>query len=117
MRYRRGDFEVLLTQIDEERYRAEVKYRGKPLRIRKVVLDYIADGRYKYAVDPLDEDVQVLVSRTPLVVVRASWRRSKIVVSAKADALAIAADKLIEFAETYMAAYRANALDRLFHED
>ncbi|MGC8973825.1 MAG: hypothetical protein ACP5KY_06425 [Thermoproteus sp.] len=117
MRYRRGDFEASFVRIGGDKYRVELKYRGRPLKIKKIVLEYLVYDRYRYAVDPHSEVLYVFISRTPPVVVKSAWGSSKIMAKAKDGALAAVADVVLDFAEVYMTAYRANALDRLFHED
>lgn len=115
MSYRQGDFEAVLKARGAG-YRIEVKYRGVPLRLRRIVLEYM-EG-YRLFVNPYDESIVVQISRNPPVVAKVGWRGSAIIVPALSQSsLHIALQKAVEFAEAYMIAYRANAIDRIFHED
>lgn len=115
MRYRRGEFEVRLVGIGRGRYKAEIKYRGSPLHLKRTVVEYI-DG-YKMAVNPYDDSIVVYISMSPPVAAKIGWRTSTVITSASEETLRVALDRIIEFVEAYMAAYRLNAMDKLFHED
>ncbi|MEL9991956.1 MAG: hypothetical protein QXP98_04745 [Thermoproteus sp.] len=117
MRYRFGDIEVIFKRVGAGRYRATLKYRGGELRLNRAVVEYLDISRYKAAVNPYDESLTITISKSPPVVARVSWRRSSILVLASEGQLRDAADRIAEFAEAYMAAYRSNALDRIFYED
>ncbi|MEZ0248692.1 MAG: hypothetical protein ABWJ97_05415 [Thermoproteus sp.] len=117
MRYKFGDIEVLFKQVGPRRYRAVVRYRGRELHLKRAVVEYLDATRYRAAVNPYDESVTITISKSPPVAARISWRRSSIFVLASEEQLQHVARGIAEFAEAYMAAYRSNALDRIFHED
>lgn len=94
-------------------YNADVFYRGEKVVFRRQIFDWWNHGR-KFFIDPYTEELTVLVSEDPHVVLKVFWSYSRARVRSRDEALERAAKALAEFARAYLLVERLNAIDSLF---